>query len=86
LDYFPRSLSAKEYQNPYKALQKFTSGVSKKEWKETLHSLLSYAIGANSLSELGVNLELVSISEHLQKMLEACHLVYVRTAVQTKKT
>jgi len=49
-DYFPRSLSAKEYQNPYKALQKFTSGASKKEWKETLHYLLSYALGANNLS------------------------------------
>ncbi len=85
-DYFPRSLSAKEYQNPYKALQKFTSGASKKEWKETLHYLLSYALGANSLSELGVNLELVRISEELQKMLEACHLIYVRTAVQTKKS
>ncbi len=85
-DYFPRSLSAKEYQNPYKALQKFTSGASKKEWKDTLHYLLSYALGANSLSELGVNLELVRISEELQKMLEACHLIYVRTAVQTKKS
>lgn len=85
-DYFPRSLSAKEYQNPYKALQKFTSKASKKEWRETLHYLLSYALGANSLSELGVNLELISISEDLQKMLEASHLIYVRTAIQTKKS
>ncbi len=85
-DYFPRSLSAKEYQNPYKALQKFTSGASKKEWKETLNYLLSYALGANSLAELSVNLELVSVSEHLQKMLEACHLIYVRTAAPTKKS
>ncbi len=84
-DYFPRSLSVKEYQNPYKALQKFTSEASKKEWRETLHYLLSYALGANSLSELGVNMELVSISEYLQKMLEACHLIYVRTAIQPPK-
>lgn len=85
-DYFPRNLSAKEYRDPYKALLKFTAKASKKEWKETLHYLLSYALGANSLSELGVNLELISISEHLQKMLDACHLFYVRTAIQTKKS
>lgn len=78
-DYFPRSLSAKEYRDPYKALQKFTSGASKKEWKENIRYLLSYALGVSSLSELGVNLELFRITELLQKMLEACHLIYVRT-------
>lgn len=81
-DYFPRSLSAKEYCDPYKALQKFTAWASKKEWKEILQYILSYALGANSLSELGVNLELVRISELLQKMLDACHLIDVRISIQ----
>lgn len=85
-DYFPRTLSKKEYRNPYKALEKFTIISSKKEWKEILRYLLSYALGANSLSELSVNLELVRISEDLQKMLEACHLIYVRTTIQTPKS
>ena len=85
-DYFPRTLSVKEYRNPYKALEKFTAKASKKEWKETLNYLLSYALGANSLSELGVHLELVRISESLQKLLEACHLIYVRTPIQTPKS
>lgn len=84
-DYFPRALSTKEYRDPYIALQKFTTSATKKEWKVILHYLLSYALGPNSLSELGVNLELVSISEKLQKMLEACHLIHVRTAVPTSK-
>ena len=78
-DYFPRSLSAKEYRDPYKALQKFTSRASKKEWKENIRFLLSYALGVSSLSESGVNLELFTIAELLLKMLEACHLIYVRT-------
>ena len=78
-DYFPRSLSAKEYRDPYKALQKFTSAASKKEWKENIRYLLSYALGVSSLSEMGLNLKLFSIAELLQKMLEACHLIYVRT-------
>lgn len=83
-DYFPRILSAKEYRDPYKALQNFTYWAPKKEWKEYLRYLLSYSLGASSLSDLGVNLELVRISEFLQKMLEASHLIYVRTAIQTK--
>lgn len=83
-DYFPRSLTRKEYLNPYKALEKFSSCGTKKEWKETIHYLLTYALGANSLSELGVNLELVRISELLQKMLEACHLTCVRTRTQNE--
>lgn len=85
-DYFPRTLSVKEYRNPYKVLEKFTYSVTKNEWKEILRYLLSYALGANSLSELSVNLELVRISEDLQKMLEACHLIYVRTTIQTPKS
>lgn len=84
-DFFPRSLSAKEYYDPYKALQKFTKWHSKQEWQMTLRYILSYALGNSSLSELGVNLELVRISELLQKMLEACHLIYVRTAIQPQK-
>lgn len=84
-DFFPRSLSAKEYSDPYKALQKFTKWHSKQEWQMTLRYILSYALGNSSLSELGVNLELVRISELLQKMLEACHLIYVRTAVLPQK-
>ena len=85
-DYFPRSLSAKEYREPYKALQRFTTWASKKEWQEYLHYLLSYALGSSRISELDNNLELIQISEHLQKMLEASHLIYVRTIVQTKKS
>lgn len=82
-DYFPRSLSQKEYRDPYKALQNFSSWAPKKEWKEYLKYVLDYALGNSSLSELGIHLEMVMISEHLHKMLEASHLIYVRTAVQT---
>jgi hypothetical protein len=77
-NFFPRSLNEKEYRNPYRALRRFTSWSSEDDWKLTLHDLLSYALGSNSLFEFDVNLQLVTISEHLHKMLEACHLIYVR--------
>ena len=85
-DYVPRCLSEKEYRDPYKALQKFTVWDFKQEWQEKLRYILSYALGENSLSELGINLELVKTTELLLKMLEACHLIYVRIAIQTRKS
>ncbi len=85
-EYFPRSLSAKEYNDPYKALQKFTDWSGKKEWKQVFHYILSYSLGNNALSELGVNLEMVKISELLQKMLDACHLIHVRIALTANKS
>lgn len=81
-DYFPRNLTTKEFKDPYKALVKFTAWASKKEWKEHLHYLLSFALSENSLFEFGVHLPLVKISELLHKMLEATHLIDVRLNVQ----
>ncbi|MBS4066581.1 MAG: hypothetical protein KGZ74_18610 [Chitinophagaceae bacterium] len=80
-EYVPHWLSAKEYRDPYKALRKITKEQSLKEWKEILHYLLNNALAANSLAEMGVHLELIRISECLQKMLEACHLIHVRAFV-----
>jgi hypothetical protein len=79
-DCFPRSLSGKEYAEPCRVLETFTEWASKKEWKNILRDILYYSLGSSSLSDLGVNLEMVTISELLQKMLDACHLIHVRTS------
>ncbi|MES2003493.1 MAG: hypothetical protein V4450_03150 [Bacteroidota bacterium] len=78
-DYFPRYLGREEYHNPYKALETFTEASTKQQWFENLQGIQCCALSNNSLSELGICLELVSLTELLQKMLEACHLIYVRT-------
>lgn len=77
-DYFPRALSIREYHDPLKALKKFTRHYSKKEWRELLHYIKSYALGANSLADAGIEIELVQIMHLLQKLLEASHLIHVR--------
>lgn len=77
-EYVPHCLSVKEYRDPYKALRKITKEYSLKDWKEILHYLLNNALAANSLADMGVYLEMIRISESLQKMLEACHLIDVR--------
>lgn len=81
-DCFPRSLSSKEYANPYRVLQKVTDWAPKKEWNGILRDILHYALGSSSLSELGVNLKMVAISELLLKLLDACHLIDVRVNFQ----
>lgn len=81
-DYFPRNLTAKEYHDPYKALQKFTAHYSKKKWQQVLQYILSHALATSHLADAGMNLELVKTAEFLQKMLEASHLIYVRTRVR----
>ena len=81
-DCFPRSLSGKEYANPYQVLQKFSERSTKKEWYRILRDILLYALGSTSLSESGINLEMVAISELLLKLLDACHLIDVRVYYQ----
>ena len=80
-DYFPRNLTIDEYRNPYQALTGFTQAMSKKEWIEILITLKDNALSANSLSEMGIELSLVSLTDRLLKMLEACHLIRVRANI-----
>jgi hypothetical protein len=82
-DYFPRSLSKKEFRDPYKALSRFSEIRGIREWEEIMDYLLNGALGKSSLTEAGVHLEVFTISEQLHKMIEACHLIYVRTTIST---
>lgn len=77
-DYFPRSLSKKEFRDPYKVLSRFTEERAIKEWEDIMDYLLNGALGKSSLTEAGVHLEVFTISEQLNKIIEACHLIYVR--------
>ncbi len=77
-DYFPSSLSTKEYNDPYRALKKCIKWSDKKQWKDTLGNILNYALSANTMSETGTKIEILQTTLLLQKMLEACHLIDVR--------
>lgn len=47
--------------------KKLTARYSIEEWKETLHYFLSTTLSVNRLSELEIHLELIGISELVQK-------------------
>jgi hypothetical protein len=78
-DYFPRSLSVKEYNNPYRALKKCMGWADAKQWNFILEDILSYALCSNTLTDNGASMEVLHTALLLQKMLEACHLIDVRT-------
>ena len=77
-DYFPRVLSFKEYVNPYLTFKRFFKYLSLPQWKQELQDLLEYALVETSLSEAGIEKDMLSFYLHLTKLVEAAHLIDVR--------
>jgi len=79
-DFFPRHLSVKEYHNPYYALIKFTNELRKKEWLFLYSEIQYYALSRHSMGETSVDYKLYQVGGRLMKLLEACHLIVIRSA------
>lgn len=82
-DYFPRTLSKKEFLNPYLALEKFTAYKTREQWKETIHTFLMHALSPRSIDEFEDGTGILRCSKQLNKLIEASHLIHLRT--QPKK-
>lgn len=48
------------------------------KWKQELQDLLEYALVETSLSEAGIEKDMLSLYLHLTKLVEAAHLIDVR--------
>jgi hypothetical protein len=77
-DFFPRMLSFKEFADPYKAISKFFSYCSLKEWKEILKELCEFALSKGSIQETIEYPDSLTLYEHLIKLIEALHFIDVR--------
>jgi hypothetical protein len=77
-DYFPRSLSMKEFIDPYLAFKKFFRYQKLGAWKRDMQKILQYAISDVSFFEAGLTFDVLSIYFHLTKLVEAAHLIDVR--------
>ena len=77
-DFFPRSLSLKEFINPYVAFKKFFKYLPLDEWKDQLRELMEFALGKTSFSEACADFDTLPIYFHLTKLVEAAHLIDVR--------
>ena len=77
-DFFPRFLSFKEYANPYVAFKRFFKYLPLAEWKNELNDLLEHAMVETSLSDAGIEKDMLSLYLYLSKLIEAAHLIDVR--------
>lgn len=75
---FPRSLSLKEYINPYLVFRQFFKYRKLKEWKKDMEEILEFALAESSYIEGGLTFDVLSIYVHLTKLIEAAHLIDVR--------
>ncbi len=78
--HIPRSLTAAQYFNPYKALKKFCRYLPQHEWKRVLKYVTEYALRSHPLSEAGEEYNLLMIRLRLHQMIEACYLLHERTS------
>jgi hypothetical protein len=77
--FMPRHLSKREFTNPYKALAKFKACYSEAEWKAIIYQLLNHALTPTSYEEFDHNHGMLQVEQLLYKLVEACHLIEVRT-------
>ena len=75
---FPRSLSMKEYINPYLVFKKFFKYQELGSWKNDLQEILEFSLVKTSCLEGGTSIDILSIYFHLTKLVEAAHLIDVR--------
>lgn len=78
--FFPRSLSQKEFCNPYKALGRFTRCCTQTRWNDILKELLHYALSPHNMQEQHEEPGVLRIHRMLHKLIEASHLISVRLA------
>lgn len=76
---FPRHLTAKQYQNPYKAIKKFCKYTTEVEWNKIMKELTENALSYSANDELCYPYNILKVRLRLLQLIEACHLLDVRT-------
>ncbi|MEI9954904.1 MAG: hypothetical protein WDM90_00990 [Ferruginibacter sp.] len=84
MEAFPRSLTIKQYFDPYKAIKKFVSYLTETEWKKALKLLIEYALTRDTISDEYQSHQLIIIRLRMLQLIEAYHLIYTRTILQAK--
>ncbi|SKA06699.1 hypothetical protein SAMN04488128_102571 [Chitinophaga eiseniae] len=77
-DAFPRSLTYKEFLNPYLVLGKFFSFLTLGEWRELLRELFSMGLSRRTFFDETLDFDMLGIRKYLEKLIEAGHLIDVR--------
>lgn len=75
---FPRSLSYKEFINPYLVFRKFCSFLPLGQWRAALHEIFTMAISRRSFQDETLDFNIVGMKRNLEKLMDASHLIDVR--------
>ena len=76
---FPRSLNIKQYRNPYKAIKKFTRYATLPQWNTYIKDCTEYALLDANIDDVLLSYDILAIRLHLLQLIEACHLLDIRT-------
>jgi hypothetical protein len=76
---FPRSLTLQQYYNPYKAIKKSAKYMSVQEWKIFIKDCTEYALLKATIEDVLTAYDILLIRLRLLQLIEACHLLDVRT-------
>lgn len=84
-EHFPRSLTARQFYDPYKVIEKCCAKLSKNQWKKFLHDLTEYALDSrDTINESLPAYNLFKMRRRMLQLIEACHLINVRTTNNEK--
>jgi hypothetical protein len=75
---FPRYLTVKEFKNPYRVFKKIYTNKTLPEWRDFIDELFNYSISESNVST-DTNSKMWKLFEYLFKLIEAAHLIKVRT-------
>jgi hypothetical protein len=75
----PRHLTAAQYHDPYKAIEKFTKYATEPEWQQVCKDLVEYALSNASIDDEYHCNKLLAIRLHILRLIEACHLLELRS-------
>lgn len=77
-DYFPRSLTAKQYNNPLSAISQCCSYMPEAAWKELLHDITECALSNTTLYDMLPDCNISRVRRYLLRLLEGCYLIRLR--------
>jgi hypothetical protein len=75
---FPRSLNYDEFLNPYIVFRKFFKYQSLGEWRQVMSQLFNMGLSRDNFLDDCLDIDILSIKKHLEKLVEAAHLIDVR--------
>lgn len=81
--YFPKNLSAKELENPYKAVKKCFKKISPQEYQDYLKEWLHSALYNNAADETMMAGEIIEVYDNVRKLFSAAWLTYQRETEET---